>query len=131
MVQRFSRAGRLLKKINKKNMCLMPKCKLPQTAGDYRPTALCNSTYKLISKILANRLKIQLEKIISPMQDTYVHGRQIGDNITLAQELIHCMKKKKSKKNYMALKLDMPKAFDRVEWSFLVKVMQQLGFNNK
>ncbi|XP_026395820.1 uncharacterized protein LOC113290426 [Papaver somniferum] len=77
------------------------------------------------------RLKQQLEKIISTMQAAYVPGRQIGDNIMLAYELIHYINRKKTKKGYMALKLDMSKAFVRVEWSFLNRVTEQLGFSSK
>ncbi|XP_026459047.1 uncharacterized protein LOC113359669 [Papaver somniferum] len=72
-----------------------------------------------------------MDKIISPMQAAYVSGRQISDNIFLAQELIHTMKRKKGKKGYMALKMDMSKAFGRVEWCFLKKIMQKMGFSNK
>lgn len=75
MVQSFFISGKLLKKMNKTNLCLIPKKKLPHTPGDYKPIALCNSTYKLITKLMATRLKVHLDKIISPMQAAYVPGR--------------------------------------------------------
>ena len=85
--------------------------------------------YKIISKVLANRLKQVLPNIISPIQSAFVPGHLITDNVLLAYETLHTMNcKKKGKKGYMALKLDVSKAYDRVEWTFLQGVMQRLGF---
>ena len=85
--------------------------------------------YKIISKVLANRLKQVLPNIISPIQGAFVPGHLITDNASLAYETLHTMNcKKKGKKGYMALKLDVSKAYDRVEWRFLQGVMQRLGF---
>lgn len=67
-----------------------------------------------------------MERLISLMQAAYVPGRQIGDNITLVHELIHFMRRKKKNKGFKDLKLDMSKEFDRVEWSFLRRIMEGL-----
>ena len=72
--------------------------------------------YKIISKILASRLKPLLPKIISPWQGAFVPGRVIQDNTIIAQEVIHAVKNSKGKQGYMALKMDMEKAYDRMEW---------------
>jgi hypothetical protein len=86
--------------------------------------------YKLISKVIANRLKIILGDIISPNQSAFVPGRLISDNTILAYEMSHFMRRKRRGKDvYMALKLDMSKAYDRVEWPFLEGMMQKMGFN--
>ena len=121
--------GSLLKKINHTHICLIPKVKNPESVKDFRPISLCNVIYKLIAKVLANRLKKILPDIISETQSAFVPGRLISDNILIAFETLHHMKLMKGKQGYMALKLDMSKAYDRVEWAFLEGIMLQMGFS--
>jgi hypothetical protein len=117
---------------NETIVVLIPKVQTPESMKDLRPISLCNVVYKLISKVLANRLKCILDEIITPNQSAFVPGRLISDNTILAYEMSHFMKRKRSgKKSYMAVKLDMSKAYDRVEWSFLEKVMIRLGMCNQ
>ena len=87
--------------------------------------------YKVISKLLSSRLKVILPEIISHHQSAFILGRLIIDNILLAYECIHIMKKKKGKRGLCAVKLDMHKAYDRVEWIFLEKIMTKLGFDRR
>uniref|UniRef100_A0A2N9EX83 Reverse transcriptase domain-containing protein n=1 Tax=Fagus sylvatica TaxID=28930 RepID=A0A2N9EX83_FAGSY len=124
------RDGSLLKKINHTHICLIPKVQNPESVKDFRPISLCNVIYKIIAKVLANRLKKILPHIISESQSAFVPGRLISDNILIAFETLHHMKHMKgNKQGYMALKLDMSKAYDRVEWAFLERIMLTMGFS--
>lgn len=75
--------------LNDANVTLIPKCSVPEAIRDLRPIALWNVLYKVIAKVLANRLKIVLLRIISDTQSTFVEGRYIIDNVMVAFEIIH------------------------------------------
>ena len=116
----FLNNGNMLPDINHTNILLIPKVKNSERMSEFRPISLCNVIYKIISKVLANRLKQVLPQIISPTQSAFVLGRLITDNVLVAFETLHTMhSRKKGKTGSMALKLDISKAYDRVEWHFL------------
>jgi hypothetical protein len=118
--------------LNSTYIALIPKIKSPTSVTEYRPISLCNVLYKLIAKVLANRLKKVLPFIISPTQSAFIPGRLITDNIIVAFEAMHTMDSRmKGREGFMSLKLDMSKAYDRVEWNFLEAVMRRLGFDNR
>ena len=117
--------------INKTFITLIPKINNPAKMTDFRSISLCNVIYKLISKVLANRLKLVLPHIISENQSAFLSERLITDNVFIAFELMHYVDHKKDGKDcYMAINLDMSKAYDRVEWGFIEQIMKKLGFHD-
>jgi hypothetical protein len=122
-------SGNVPSNLNMTHIALIPKVKSPTCVIEFRPISLCNVVYKLISKVLANRLKKVLHQIISPSQSAFIPGRLITDNILAAYETLHTMHSRMGgKKSFMAVKLDMCKVHDRVEWKFLEETMKRLGF---
>ena len=102
--------------VNHTHITLIPKLKNLERVSDFRPISLCNILYKLISKVLANRLKNLLPHVVSESQSAFQSDKAISDNILVAFETLHHMKiKKRGKEGFMAMKLDMSKAYDKVE----------------
>ncbi|KAL0403557.1 UNVERIFIED_CONTAM: putative mitochondrial protein [Sesamum radiatum] len=114
---------------NATTIVLIPKCTKPDHLSQFRPISLCNVLYKIASKTIANRLKPILDIIISPNQTAFIPGRLITNNVIVAYELNHYLRTKtKGVKGYMALKLDISKVYDKIEWAFLERVLIRLGF---
>ncbi|XP_059629929.1 uncharacterized protein LOC132272867 [Cornus florida] len=125
----FLSTGFLTKSLNHTNITLIPKVRNPAKMTQFWPISLCNVIYKIYSKVLANRLKPLLSSLISENQSAFVPNRLIHDNVMLAQEVLHYLKKKKNgKTSFMALKLDMAKAYDKVECEFIQGIMEHMGF---
>lgn len=102
--------------VNETVICLIPKVKQASRLDDFRPISLCNVISKIISKVLANRLRLILHEVISGFQSAFITGRVISDNFLLAQEISHCTKTRRVQKIcYLSLKTDMSKAYDMIE----------------
>jgi len=117
----------LLPSLNSTFIALIPKEESNITPDKFRPISLCNVIYKVISKVIANRLKPLLPLLISPEQSRYVEGRQILDGIILSHEIIHSLKH--IKQVGMILKLDLSKAFDKLNWIYIQKMLLAFGFS--
>ncbi|XP_048608961.1 uncharacterized protein LOC125584486 [Brassica napus] len=130
MVNKFLFEGAVVSGLNDTNICLIPKTTKPNDMAQFRPISLCNVCYKIISKVLCQRLKRVLPGLISETQSAFVAGRQISDNVMIAQEMFHALRTKPSgRSKRMAIKTDMSKAYDRMEWSFIEAVMRKMGFS--
>ncbi|KAJ0453055.1 putative RNA-directed DNA polymerase [Helianthus annuus] len=122
--------GQLLKQINHTIIALVPKKDAPNSVLDYRPISCCNVLFKCISKIITERIKGKLESLVSINQSAFVPGRKISDNILLTQELMHNYHTNRGPSR-CALKIDIQKAYDTVNWSFLETVLTRFGFHRK
>jgi hypothetical protein len=118
--------GEVIKSLNSTFIALIPKVNGPTNFGDFRPIALCNLCYKVISKIIAQRLRPILSRSLSEEQFGFLKGRQINDAIGIAQECLHSIKEKKLQA--LILKIDLRKAYDCISWDFLRLVLLQCGF---
>uniref|UniRef100_A0A803Q6L7 Reverse transcriptase n=1 Tax=Cannabis sativa TaxID=3483 RepID=A0A803Q6L7_CANSA len=124
--------GKPIEDINDTLICLIPKIEKPTRMSNFRPISLCNVVYKIIAKCLAGRMKDSLHQAISEEQSAFVAGRLIQDNAIIGFESLHCMKTRRfGNGRKMALKLDMSKAYDQVEWNFLTTMMEGLGYDEE
>jgi hypothetical protein len=125
-ISEFHRNGRLSKGLNSTFIALIPKVDNPQRLNDYRPISLVGSLYKILAKVLANRLRLVIGSVISEPQTAFVKDRQILDGILIANEVVDDARK--TKKELLLFKVDFEKAYDSVDWSYLDAVMGKMGF---
>jgi hypothetical protein len=130
-VKEFFVSGHMPPVINETSIVLIPKKNDPEFLKDYRPISLCNVIYKVILKCLVNRLRPLLQDIIDPTQSAFIPRRLITDNTLIAFECLHAIKNgNMGCRKFGAYKLDLTKAYDRVEWGFLEGVLKRLGFHS-
>lgn len=129
LVRNFYATGIIPPHLNDTQIALIPKklvCHLP---SDFRPISLCNVIYKIIAKSLANRLK-HLPEYVHPSQQAFTEGSRISNNIIVAQEIAHSFSLTSWNGNDFMVKIDLAKAFDRIEWHFNVEVLERKGLDN-
>ena len=128
----FLNSGRMLGSIDFTNIALIPKVKNPECMAKFRPISLCNVLYKILSKVLVNRMKPILLRFISDSESAFVSGRLITDNVIMTFKVLHYFKNLRTGNNVqMDAKLDMSKAYDRVEWNSLQAILLKLGFHRR
>ena len=128
-IQGFFRHGKILQEFNNTFIVLIPKKNRACNFNQFRPISLCNVVYKAISKILVGRLRPFLDKMVDSAQVAFVPSRYITKNIVLAQEIVHSFRHMKRKKGFLGVKIDFQKAYDRMEWGFIQRVLKAFGFN--
>lgn len=126
----FFETGALPEGLNDTLLVLIPKVEHPENVRQLRPISLCNVSYKVLTKVMTNRLKKFLPDIIGNHQSSFVPKRQITDNILLYQEVLHSLKKKQGSLGYMVIKVDLEKAYDRLSWDFIRDTLAEVGFDN-
>jgi retron-type reverse transcriptase len=115
--------------INSSYIVLIPKVDNPSHVNDYRPISLLNSSIKLLTKILANRLQTVILKLVHENQYGFIKNRSIHDYLSWFFEFLHLCHK--SKKEMIVLKLDFEKTFDKIEHEVILQVMRHKGFSQK
>lgn len=115
----FFETGLLPEETNDALLVLIAKVAKPEKITQFRPISLCNVLFKTITKAMVTRLKGLMPKLIGPTQASFISGRLSTDNILVVQEAIHSLRRKKGKKGWMLLKLDLEKAYDRIRSDFL------------
>lgn len=128
MVQDFFRGNTLPKAITHTNLVLLPKKEHIRTVSDLRPISLSNFINKILSRVVLDRIEAYLPKLISHNQSGFVKGRSIIENVLLAQEIVTDIRNMGKPAN-VVINLDMTKAYDRVYWFFLMKVLRKMGFS--
>ena len=111
---------------------MIPKVKDPEYVTEFRPISLSNVLYRIFAKVLTNRLQDIMPQLISDHQSAFMSDRLISNNILVAFETLHYMRNHNTgKSGFMALKLDMTKAYNRVEWSYMERVLIKMGFQDR
>ncbi|KAF3775141.1 retrotransposable element ORF2 protein [Nymphaea thermarum] len=127
-IRGFFQSGILVKSINKTHITLLPKERGATQVDKFWPISLCISILKFITRIMVLRMRPILSRIISKNQCAFLPGRSIQESFLLSQEIIHVFEN--SKKQAACVKIDLSKAYDRVNWDFLKAALRYLGFHD-
>lgn len=125
----FHHNGRLPRGTNFAFITLIPKKQDPQRLEDYRPISLVGCMYKILAKVLANRVKQVLPSVIDEKQSAFLEGRNMLNSVLVVNKVID--EARRMKKPIIFFKVDFEKAYDSVSWEYLLYMLQRLGFNPK
>ena len=125
----FYEQGKFVRSINATFLVLIPKKQNVADLKDLRPISLVGGLYKILAKVLANRIKRVMSKVISPEQSAFVKGRQILDAVLIANEAVDTIIRRKE--SGIVCKLDIEKAYDHLSWEFLIQVLDKMGFGKR
>lgn len=128
IIEDYRMEGKMYEAFNATFIALIAKTGMPVNYNDFRPISLCNFTYKVIAKIITNRIKPILSQDISMEQISFLENRQIHEAIGIAQEGLHSIKV--TKQRGMIMKFYLSKAYDRMSWLYLRMILTHVGFHN-
>lgn len=109
-------------------ICLIPKVECPKCLTQFCPISLCNVIVKIVSKILANRLQLVMSAVTGPFQSSFIPGRLASDNVVVIHEMVHSLRKLKGRTADTVMKINLEKAYDRVDWTFMREVLTVTSF---
>ncbi|GLT67469.1 hypothetical protein SLA2020_397770 [Shorea laevis] len=113
---------------NRSFIALIPKIPNPEMVSQFRPIGLCNVVYKVVTKIIVSRMRNFIDNLISPLQSSFIPGRNGMDNVLILRDLVHSFTKRKGREGDMIVKLDLEKAYDRLEWGFIREALLFFNF---
>ena len=125
----FHEHGRFVRSLNSTFLVLIPKKVGVEDLRDFKPISLVGGLYKLLAKVLANRLKKVVGKVVSSTQNAFIEGTQILDTTLIANEAIDSLLKRNE--SGVLCKLDIEKVYNHLNYNFLFLVMQRMGFGEK
>ena len=127
-IKKIFRTKKMPKHLNRTLITLIPKQLGLETISHFRLISLCNTIYKIVTKILLHQLKHLMPTLVSPSQTAFI-SRRDTNNVIITQELVYTIERKKGKEGFMIIKVDLERAYDQLEWSFVRSMLVSLGFH--